>query len=85
MFVNSIIFCYVLCCVFACYCIHVYAVVSSLSLLLLLWTDVNTDYSKQAKKARIQQQLLWIAKKQRILQSLEEVCPSTMSAYDLIQ
>lgn len=48
------------------------------------FTEVETDYSKRAKKARVQKQILWIAKKQRILRCLEDAYPNTQSIQDVL-
>lgn len=46
--------------------------------------EVETDYSKKAKKSRVQKQILWLAKKQRILRCLEDAYPNTQSVQDIL-
>ncbi|KAH3871563.1 uncharacterized protein LOC127868525 [Dreissena polymorpha] len=46
---------------------------------------LDTDYSQQAKKSRIRKQILWMAKKQRILHCLEDVFPNSLSVQDIVQ
>ncbi|KAL4240103.1 hypothetical protein ACF0H5_000897 [Mactra antiquata] len=47
--------------------------------------EVETDYSKKAKKSRMKRQIMWLAKKQRILHCMEDVYPNTLSVQDLLQ
>ncbi|XP_053392841.1 uncharacterized protein LOC123564258 isoform X1 [Mercenaria mercenaria] len=46
--------------------------------------EVETDYSKKAKKSRVRKQILWLAKKQRILHCLEDAYPNTQSVPDIL-
>ncbi|KAK3602326.1 hypothetical protein CHS0354_007120 [Potamilus streckersoni] len=47
--------------------------------------DPDKDFGKEAKKARVKLSLLWIARKQRMLQYLEEAYPNTIDIKVLLQ
>ena len=42
------------------------------------------DESKSARRARFRTSLLWLAKKQRMLQFLEDAYPNSMNTPDLL-
>lgn len=47
--------------------------------------DAEKDFGKEAKKNRVKHSLLWIAKKQRMLQCLEDAYPNTVYIADLLK
>lgn len=47
--------------------------------------DAEKDFGKEAKKKRIKHSLLWIAKKQKMLQCLEDAYPNMVKTAEMFK
>lgn len=49
------------------------------------YVDPEEEFGKEAKKKKLKKSLIWLAKKQRILQCLEDAYPNTLSIGHLLR